>query len=158
MKRQYLITLAVLFLSVGCGVSVQAEPRVINGCVIEPETDCTHVGAGLKYKDLSLVDLRGANLSGLTLHGASLRGANLSGANLSGAEFDMTVLTDADLSGADLTDAYFTLSQVSGANLQGAILKNVNLHHAGGGASVNLEGAQFCNTVLPDGSVRNDHC
>ncbi len=142
----------------GCGVRVQAEPRVINGCVIEPGADCTHVGNGLKYKDLNHADLRGANLSGLSLHGSSLRGANLSRANLSQAEFDMSVLRDADLSGADLTDAYLTLSQVSGANLQGAILTNVDLRYAEGSSTVSLEGARFCNTLLPDGSLRNDHC
>lgn len=136
----------------------QAEPRVINGCVIEPNTDCTQVGEGLKYKDLTNANLQGANLSGLTLHGASLRGANLSQANLQGTEFDMAALVETDLSGADLTDAYFSLSEVTNANMQGAILTNVNLQHARNGATVNLEGAQFCNTTLPDGSVRNDHC
>jgi uncharacterized protein YjbI with pentapeptide repeats len=151
-------TLAVLIATAGCGTLAQADPLVINGCVIEPGTDCTHVGNGLKYKDLSYADLSGANLSGLSLHGSSLVGANLSGANLSNAEFDMSVLSNANLSGADLTNAYFTLSTVSGANLEGAILTNVNLRHAEGAASVNLEGAQFCNTTLPDGSIRNDHC
>ncbi|NMF86281.1 pentapeptide repeat-containing protein [Nodosilinea sp. P-1105] len=137
---------------------VRAEPLVINGCVIEPNTDCTHVGQGLKYKDLTNADLQGADFSGLTLHGSSLRGANLSQANLQGVEFDMAALVDANLSDANLTDAYFSLSDVTGVNLQGAILTNVNLQHARNAATVNLEGAQFCNTTLPDGSVRNDHC
>ncbi|WP_225886412.1 pentapeptide repeat-containing protein [Leptolyngbya sp. PCC 6406] len=138
--------------------SSSAEIREINGCVIEPGTDCTHVETGLKYKDLNGVDLSGANLSGITLHGSSLRGANLRGANLRGTEFDMAVLTDADLSEADLTDAYLSLSIVTNINLQGAILTNVDLRYAQGIDSANLEGAQFCHTTLPGGIVRNDHC
>jgi uncharacterized protein YjbI with pentapeptide repeats len=153
-------TLMVTGSLMACGGDyiVQADPSVVNGCVIEPNTDCTQVGEGLKYKDLTNVSLQGANLSGLTLHGASLRGANLSQANLKRVEFDMATLVETDLSGADLTDAYFSLSEVTGANMQGAILTNVNLQHAKNGATVNLEGAQFCNTTLSDGSIRNDHC
>lgn len=67
-------------------------------------------------------------------------------------------MVDANLSDANLTDAYFSLSDVTGANLQGAILTNVNLQHVRNGGTVNLEGARFCNTTLPDGTVRNDHC
>ncbi len=154
------IALGVMGALMACSsnVTANAEPMVINGCVIEPNTDCTHVGQGLKYKDLTNADLRGANLSGLTLHGSSLRGANLSQANLRGVEFDMAALVEADLSEADLTDAYFSLSEVRGANLQGAILTNVNLQHARDAGTVNLEGAKFCNTTLPDGTVRNDDC
>lgn len=139
-------------------MAVAATPLEINGCVIAPATDCTHVTTGLKYKDLNGVDLRGAILSGISFHGSSLRGANLQGANLQAAEFDMADLSAANLSEADLTNAYLSLSILTGANLQGAILTNVDLRYARGADSVDLTAAQFCNTVLPDGSIRNDHC
>jgi uncharacterized protein YjbI with pentapeptide repeats len=152
---------SIFFLAASIDISVSAQeatPIVINGCVIEPNTDCTEVGTGLKYANLSGADLSGANLSGLTLHGASLRNANLSGANLQRVELDMASLANADLTGADLTDAYFTLSNVAGADFQSAILTNVDLRGANGARDALLEGARFCNTTLPDGTTRDDHC
>jgi uncharacterized protein YjbI with pentapeptide repeats len=154
-----IFSVVLLTTSIGIPVSAQdATSIVINGCVIEPNTDCTGVGTGLKYANLSGADLSGANLSGLTLHGASLRNANLSGANLQRVELDMASLANADLTGADLTDAYFTLSNVAGANFQSAILTNVDLRGANGARDAILDGARFCNTILPDGTTRNDHC
>lgn len=162
MARNYQIGIFSILFTASFTVAASAElspsPVVINGCVIEPYTDCTEVGTGLKYANLSGANLSGANLSGLTLHGASLRNANLSGANLQRVELDMTALTNANLTGANLTDAYFTLSNIAGANFQAAILTNVDLRNANGAREAILEGARFCNTTLPDGTVRNDHC
>ena len=56
-------------------LSFNAKALVINGCTIEPNTDC--VDADLSYSDLS-----NANLSGADLSNANLTGANLSGATL----------------------------------------------------------------------------
>jgi uncharacterized protein YjbI with pentapeptide repeats len=156
--RQSLVALGIISSLLVGYLPVQAESLVVGGCVIEPGTDCTHVGNGLKYKDLVGVDLSGANLSGITLHGSSLRDANLSGADLRNVELDMTELTNANLSRADLSGAFFSLSNITGANLQDANLTDVDLRYAEGARSANLEGAIFCNTTLPDGTIRNDNC
>jgi uncharacterized protein YjbI with pentapeptide repeats len=102
---------------------------VINGCVLEPNTQCP--GA----------DLSGANLSGSTLGGEptgiDLTRANLSGANLSRADFYQTSLRGANLSGADLSGADLTEARVAGYD---------------------LIGAKLCNTTMPSGNVNNDDC
>ena len=89
-----LILVAITLLACSCA-------KTINGCKIEPATDCR--GAILVGADLSHFDLGGADLTDANLHGADLRSADLRNANLSGA----------DLSGADLTNA----------NLVGAMLR-----------------------------------
>lgn len=154
----YCIILLMVALPIPLGAEPEIPPRVINGCTIQPNTNCTGIGNGLKYANLSGADLRGANLSGLNLHGASLRNAKLMGANLQRVELDMASLANADLSAADLTNAYVALADVAGANFQGAILTNVDLRGANGANVAILDGARFCNTTLPDGTTRNDHC
>jgi uncharacterized protein YjbI with pentapeptide repeats len=56
-------------------------------------------------------------------------------------------LTGADLSGADLSGAVGTYVILWKANLSGVDLSGVN-----------LTDAKFCNTTMPDGTVRNDNC
>jgi len=46
------------------------QSPVINGCVLEPQTQC--VDANLQGADLSNMDLRGANFKGADLSGANL--------------------------------------------------------------------------------------
>lgn len=103
--------------------------KVINGCALEPNTQCPGV------------DLSRANLSGSTLGGEptgiDLTGANLSGANLTGADFYQTSLRGANLSGADLSGADFTEARLG---------------------AVELMGAKTCNTIMPSGWVNNDDC
>ncbi|MDG2990781.1 pentapeptide repeat-containing protein [Candidatus Synechococcus calcipolaris G9] len=156
--RNYVIILLMAAIPLPVLAERDTLPIMINGCVIKPNTDCRGLGNSLKYANLSGVDLSGANLSGLNLHGASLRNANLRGANLQRVELDMASLAKADLTGADLTDAYFALSDVAGANFQAAILTNVDLRGANGARTAILDGARLCNTTLPDGTIRNDHC
>jgi hypothetical protein len=67
-----------------------------------------------------------------------VRGANLSNSNFLGAK-----LFGADFRGANLSGGCFL-----GANLKGAKL----------GSSVNLGGAIFCNTTMPDGRIDNSGC
>lgn len=87
---------------------------------------------------------RGKNASGCDFAGAAtfvgrdLRGANLSKSNFTGAQ-----LAQADLRGSNLSGACFV-----GANLLDAKLGN----------SVNLGGAIFCRTLMPDGSIDNRDC
>lgn len=64
-----------------------------------------------------------------------------------GADLEKTRLGAANLTGADLREA----------NLRKTNLRNANLTYA------NLDGvdlgrAMFCNTLMPDGFFRNDHC
>jgi hypothetical protein len=66
------------------------------------------------------------------------RGANLSNSNFTGAD-----LTGADLRAANLGGGCFV-----GADLFGAKL----------GSSVNLGGAVFCNTLMPDGTINDSGC
>jgi uncharacterized protein YjbI with pentapeptide repeats len=42
------------------------------------------------------------------------------------------------------------------ASFKNANLRNVNLLNASGAAF--LDDAIFCNTIMPDGSIRNDSC
>jgi uncharacterized protein YjbI with pentapeptide repeats len=87
--------------------------------------------------DFGEADLRGANLTLTNLSGADLRKATLLLTNLSEAE-----LRGADLSEADLTNAILTSANLTGADLTGADLKT----------------AQFCKTIMPDGSTDNRDC
>ncbi|UZF55286.1 pentapeptide repeat-containing protein [Gordonia polyisoprenivorans] len=101
-------------------------------------------GARFDHAGLTLTNLVGADLVGASFvgadgrlasfTGADLRGANLTGANLSQGSFTGANLTGANLSGANLTEANFL-----GADL----------------TTANMAGATFCNTFMPDGTVKN---
>jgi hypothetical protein len=67
-----------------------------------------------------------------------VRGANLSQSNFVGAD-----LRGADLRGANASGSCFISADLSGARL---------------GSSVNLRGAVFCNTRMPDGKIDNSGC
>ncbi len=71
------------------------------------------------------------------------RNTDVRGANLSRSSF-----AGADLRGADFR----------GANLSGGCFASANLTGAKLGASVNLRGAIFCNTTMPDGSIDDSGC
>lgn len=98
-------------------------------------------------------DFSGANLSDATLTNVLLSRANLTGANLSridslNVDFYGANLTDADLSGARLRFANFGNANLTRANLRGASID----------VDAQTVGAVFCNTIMPDGSVRDDNC
>jgi uncharacterized protein YjbI with pentapeptide repeats len=71
------------------------------------------------------------------LNDADLREANLS----------EVILNDANLSESSLIGVDLSKSSLTGADLRDAILMRAN-----------LEGARFCNTTMPDGSVNNADC
>lgn len=102
---------------------------VINGCVLEPNTQCP--GVNLSRQDLSGMDGQGK------LTGINLRGANLSNADLSGATFFET-----DLRGANL----------NGANLAGADLENAYFY------DTDIGNTNICQTTMPGGEIWNDDC
>lgn len=87
---------------------------------------------------------RGKNNSGCDFSSSTaFVDANARGANLSNTNF-----RDADAYGADFR----------GANLSGACFVDASLFGAKLGASVNLNGAIFCRTVMPDGSIDDSGC
>jgi uncharacterized protein YjbI with pentapeptide repeats len=163
------------------GTQVQAG-TVIAGCTINAFTKCAGSqlsdrslqGAFLAYSDLSA-----ANMARVNLLQADVSFANLDGVDLSAAELNATSTTKAtfrnarlansqwvlvagsntDFSGADLRGANFTSASLAiskltdadltGANLTLADLTGVDLKGA------NLNDANFCQTTMPDGTVRN---
>lgn len=117
--------------------------------VIFREADLSN--AYLDWTNLSYADLSHANLRGVRLGEAALEGANLEGADLSGAVFGQTYLGKANLSHAKLRDAILTETSFDDANLSYADLSGAR------DFSINrCKGATFCETIMPDGSIRSD--
>lgn len=68
-----------------------------------------------------------------------------------------------DVQGADLSEANFTGAQLAKANLEGvdlsgACLVGANLLDATIDDATNLDGAIFCRTLMPDGSINDEGC
>jgi hypothetical protein len=86
------------------------------------------------------------------------------GKNNSGCDFShSSVFVNRDARGSNLSNANFSGADVwgadfRGANLSGACFVDATLFRAKLGASVNLGGAVFCRTLMPDGSVDNSGC
>ena len=138
--------------------SNNSSALTINGCKIEPYTQCEYAnlpdaslsgayldnanlrhanlgGADLREADLREVDLSYANLIHADLAGASMVGADLieadlREADLNGAHLGDAVLREADLRWATLTNAYLVDAEMEYANLTGADLSGANLHFA----------------------------
>jgi hypothetical protein len=71
------------------------------------------------------------------------RNKDVRGSNLSNSSFREADLTGADFRGANLSGACFVAADLLGAKL---------------GSSVNLHGAIFCNTRMPDGRIDDRGC
>jgi hypothetical protein len=99
-------------------------------------------GQSFPFAVLIDADLSGAEANFIHLGGADASGATFVGASLSGANLRGTDFTGADLTGADLT----------GADLSGAILIDAVI------VGVDWRGVFFCETEMPDGSIRDDDC
>jgi hypothetical protein len=138
------------------GLSDQAPPRVVDGCVIVPKTECYHT-------DLSEEDLRGVDLSDAYLEKPDLVRTDLSGANLSGIWFREADLKLTNFTGADLRDAYFgTLfgetfdegqwgrTNFTDADLRGAVFYGEKWQRPWA--------ILYCRTTMPDGSINNRDC
>ena len=102
----------------------------------------TYSGCYYGYTDLSNLDVHGATFTDSQFPFTTLRGSNFSGANLSYAQLGYANLTNANLSNANLTGAYLYGANMSGAKILGTILTN----------------AQYCNTIMPNGSTNNSNC
>ena len=103
------------------------------GGAAEEPGDLSHcdapVSSGVDWHDC---DKREANLRGVLLSGADFSGADMTGADLSGA-----TIVKVNMAGTDLTDATLEQSLVSGGFPQGA---------------------KFCRTTMPDGTVQSSGC
>lgn len=110
-----------------------ADVRVINGCRIEPRTNC--IGVDLSGADLSNIDLQNAVFTRTIM-----RNVNLQGTDLRNADLNSAILTGADLTGADL---------------RFVILRNAVLAGATGWETANRWFVEYDNTIMPDGSIRN---
>lgn len=121
---------AIAAVSFGVNPAYAAKNRVINGCVIKPQTPCRNMdlsGQNLVNARLDGADLSGANLSGAKLNGARLQGANLKDAVLTGAKIRNANLMAAVLKQASLEEADLTGAKLVSANLQYANLRRTNL-------------------------------
>jgi len=120
------------------GVDVWNEWRRCNPWIKKPYL--SH--AGLRYRNLSRVDLSGADLSW-----AQLTGADLSNANLSGAKFWHADLSGADFSNVDLSGVNLSSANLSNAKLSGVDLSRADLSHASL-SGVDLSGMNLSNADL----------
>jgi uncharacterized protein YjbI with pentapeptide repeats len=113
------------------------------------------VNSDFSEQDWSRTNLSGANLSGAGLEQTLFNGANLSGANLNGAFLNQSEFIGADLTGAYLINACdIEFANFCQANLTNAILRNATNERE----PFILDDAIFQNTVMPDGSIRNEGC
>ncbi len=160
---------------------VQAGTKV-GDCVIVAYTRCPGVDLANQYLQgafLGYADLTGANLSNVDLLQASVAYAKADGIDLTGSEMSATSTTHASFVGAHLARAQCILCAASNTDFSKADLTHANLTSAGLTASnfthadlrganftladltgadltdARLDHAVFCQTVMPDGSVRN---
>ena len=134
MKRISVLAIAVLPVAVVAG-SPEDIKMLKNTQVCE---NCDFAGSDLRWANVYAAELAGApNLVGAVMNGSNFVGANLYGANLEAAQFVRADLTDADLRWTSLLGANFTDADMSGAKFDGAI---------------------FCHTIMPDGSVNDENC
>jgi len=137
----------------GQGEGTEPSAAAVNACV--PTKNCEGIvaprvswpGADLSGVNFSFAVLTGADLRSVRAALARFVGADLSGADLSGANASGASFSGADLSGANLAG-----TDLAGADLKGAILVGAILD------GTDLDAVRFCNTLMPGGEERNDHC
>ena len=111
----------------------------------------------LKRAELWNANLEGAKLLGANLQEAKLMGANLQEADLWDSKLEKAVLIEANLKRAYLREANLKGADLRRANLEEAILWGANLREAKLGSGqwlTNVKGAKFCETTMPDGTVK----
>jgi uncharacterized protein YjbI with pentapeptide repeats len=128
----------------------------------------TNLSVGWKNTDLSNADLS----SSLWDH-TWLESVNLSSANLSNIQIYQSTILKANLRGANLDKAFFgDNSDIKECNIIAVDLSTITIESWAGMAGslynaetivpgeVNLEylGGIFCQTVMPDGTIRDDDC
>ena len=90
-----------------------------------------------------------SSLANADLVNASFRNTDLKFTNLLATDF-----RNADLRGADLTDANAIKCDFRGADLRGANLTNLDLTRADLQDALIDDTTIFCNTLMPDGSIK----
>ena len=138
--------------------SNNSSALTINGCKIEPYTQCEYANlpdaslsgayldnanlrhallvradlreADLREADLSYANLIHADLAGASMVSADLREADLREADLNGAHLGDVSLQHADLRWATLTNAYLVSANAEYVNLTGADLSGADLRFA----------------------------
>ncbi len=110
------------------------------------ESDCkkTFIQHSWQVADSGVVN---QNKSALMMHkkcsSCMLEGADLRGMNLAGF---------------DLSNAWLVKADLRGANLRGANLRGARLQGAKVDAATAFDGAQFCRTLMANGSWNNQNC
>ena len=123
--------------------SVGLRHRLVRASRCNPVTSGgSYAGCYYGYTDLSDMDLSKANFTDAQFPFATLSDTNLGGSNLSYAQFGYANLKNANLSNANLPGAYMYGANLMGANMTGALLTNI----------------QYCNTIMPNGTVNNANC
>lgn len=102
----------------------------------------SYTGCYYGYTDMSSMDLHGATFADAQFPFTTVAGSNFTSANLSATQFGYATMSNGNFTSADLTASY-----LYGANMRNAILTNATLTNA-----------QYCNTVLPDGTTNNANC
>jgi hypothetical protein len=108
------------------------------------------VGANLQKSDLRSTDLSGVYLSEANLSDVNLQYADLSDIDLSEANLSNANLQYADLNRSILFQANLENADLDYANLTDADLEQANLSNAQTRMTI------FCNTIMPDGTIRDD--
>jgi uncharacterized protein YjbI with pentapeptide repeats len=108
-------------------------------------------GADLYFTSFNNANLTGANLSNMWIHSFDAPGAILQDVNFSGSEIRFVDWRNTNLTGADLSATFLTYVNVSGASFVNATLLGAKLR-----AGNPLTGANWSNTICPDGS-NSDH-
>jgi hypothetical protein len=97
--------------------------------------DCANPGPS---KNLQGCNFNGQNLAGIDLSSSNLKNARFNGTNLCGADLSSSTLTNVDFRNTNLTKA--------------------DLHSSGCGGVQTNAGTTFCQTIMCNGTVRNDDC
>ena len=112
---------------------------------------CTFRGGGKDYDDC---DFSGSDVfAGEVAGGSSFRRADFRDAILDGADLQGVKFLNANLRGASLRNV-----KLGGSGMDGACLFDVDFLGADFGGGPVLANTFRCNTILPSGTVNNDHC
>lgn len=102
----------------------------------------SYSGCYYGYTDLSNSNLSGANFTDAQFPYSNLQGTNLTGSNMTAAQLGYAMMQSANLTNVNFSGAYLYGTNLSGATITGATFTS----------------AVFCNTIMPDGTKKNDNC
>ena len=123
---------------------------------------CVKIGLSADRADLS-----NANLKGMLLSSSVMTNTNFTGADMTDTRFATTDLTGSDFTGANLLRTTFTSVRLTKTVFHDAVIDvptatNVDATDADfRGATIShplSSMMEFCRTITPDGSLRNDSC